>query len=388
MSPAQSQGGERRVEAAARRDPGGGAGAARARRSRRPDSRSCSSCGNAPTCGRRPRDHRAAAATDFPPLTIDKGTRDGLRPDMAVIAPNGRRRPGSDPSARSAKVQLIIDHNAARAPSSSARARRASSSASAKSGSRCSSCRRRPTSGRRRRRDVGITRSIEGIRDRARRIGREERSGVQAHRREAGGRFFAARGSPGRADPTRRKMRPPECPSEAGRDSSWPSSRRSRCRRRSRGFSSAARSPWISCWSRSSTWRLTSGPDRASCRARRGARAGALSSRVLGIGGWPRRLWGSWRASSARSSSSRSRCRGSSCSSAPASRFGGVKGLYALLDLRQFGSPYARLLANRRRTDRRRRRVSIVELLLGRWSGGKRATPASAVKLVVDMASR
>ena len=55
----------------------------------------------------------AAAAPDFRTLTIDKGTRDGLRPDMAVIAPAGVVGRVVIPSARSAKVQLLIDRNAA-----------------------------------------------------------------------------------------------------------------------------------------------------------------------------------------------------------------------------------------------------------------------------------
>ncbi len=55
----------------------------------------------------------AAASPDFRTLTIDKGTRDGLRPDMAVIAPEGVVGRIVVPSARSAKVQLLIDRNAA-----------------------------------------------------------------------------------------------------------------------------------------------------------------------------------------------------------------------------------------------------------------------------------
>jgi rod shape-determining protein MreC len=55
----------------------------------------------------------AAASPDFRTLTIDKGTRDGLRPDMAVIAPDGVVGRLVVPSARSAKVQLLVDRNAA-----------------------------------------------------------------------------------------------------------------------------------------------------------------------------------------------------------------------------------------------------------------------------------
>jgi rod shape-determining protein MreC len=55
----------------------------------------------------------AAASPDFRTLTIDKGTRDGLRPDLAVIAAAGVVGRIVVPSARSAKVQLLIDRNAA-----------------------------------------------------------------------------------------------------------------------------------------------------------------------------------------------------------------------------------------------------------------------------------
>ena len=55
----------------------------------------------------------AAATPDFRTLTIDKGTRDGLRPDMSVIAPAGVVGRIVMPSARAAKVQLMLDRNAA-----------------------------------------------------------------------------------------------------------------------------------------------------------------------------------------------------------------------------------------------------------------------------------
>lgn len=54
-----------------------------------------------------------SASPDFRTLTIDKGTADGLRPDMAVIAPAGVVGRIVTPSARAAKVQLLIDRNAA-----------------------------------------------------------------------------------------------------------------------------------------------------------------------------------------------------------------------------------------------------------------------------------
>src|SRR5262249_24079105 len=45
--------------------------------------------------------------------TIDKGARDGVRSDMAVIAPLGVVGRVVVPGPRSAKVQLLVDHNAA-----------------------------------------------------------------------------------------------------------------------------------------------------------------------------------------------------------------------------------------------------------------------------------
>jgi rod shape-determining protein MreC len=54
-----------------------------------------------------------AATPDFRTVTIDKGTHDGLRTDMAVIAPAGVVGRIVVPAARSAKVQLLIDRNAA-----------------------------------------------------------------------------------------------------------------------------------------------------------------------------------------------------------------------------------------------------------------------------------
>jgi rod shape-determining protein MreC len=55
----------------------------------------------------------AAAMPDFRTVTIDKGSRDGLRADMAVIAPTGVVGRVVVPSARTAKVQLLVDRNAA-----------------------------------------------------------------------------------------------------------------------------------------------------------------------------------------------------------------------------------------------------------------------------------
>ncbi len=55
----------------------------------------------------------AAATPDFRTLTIDRGTRDGVRSDMSVIAPAGVVGRLVVPSVRSSKVQLLVDRNAA-----------------------------------------------------------------------------------------------------------------------------------------------------------------------------------------------------------------------------------------------------------------------------------
>ncbi len=55
----------------------------------------------------------AGANQDFRDMTIDKGSSDGLEPDMAVISPAGVVGRVILPSARAAKVQMLIDRNAA-----------------------------------------------------------------------------------------------------------------------------------------------------------------------------------------------------------------------------------------------------------------------------------
>jgi rod shape-determining protein MreC len=55
----------------------------------------------------------AGASPDFRTLTIDKGSGDGINADMAVIAPAGVVGRVVMPSARAAKIQLLIDRNAA-----------------------------------------------------------------------------------------------------------------------------------------------------------------------------------------------------------------------------------------------------------------------------------
>ncbi len=53
------------------------------------------------------------ASPDFRTMTISKGSGDGLRTDMAVVAPAGVVGRLILPSRRAAKVQLLIDRNAA-----------------------------------------------------------------------------------------------------------------------------------------------------------------------------------------------------------------------------------------------------------------------------------
>jgi rod shape-determining protein MreC len=55
----------------------------------------------------------SGASPEFRTLTVDKGKQQGVRPDMAVIAPAGVVGRVVVPSLRAAKVQLIIDRNAA-----------------------------------------------------------------------------------------------------------------------------------------------------------------------------------------------------------------------------------------------------------------------------------
>jgi len=54
-----------------------------------------------------------AASPDFRTLTLDKGTREGVLGDAAVIAPAGIVGRVITPAPRAAKVQLLLDRNAA-----------------------------------------------------------------------------------------------------------------------------------------------------------------------------------------------------------------------------------------------------------------------------------
>jgi rod shape-determining protein MreC len=55
----------------------------------------------------------AGASAEFRTVTLDKGTTDGLRRDMAVISPSGVVGRVIMPTARASKLQLLIDRNAA-----------------------------------------------------------------------------------------------------------------------------------------------------------------------------------------------------------------------------------------------------------------------------------
>jgi rod shape-determining protein MreC len=54
-----------------------------------------------------------SASPEFRTITIDKGTGEGFKPDMAVIAPAGVVGRVILPSTGASKVQLLIDRNAA-----------------------------------------------------------------------------------------------------------------------------------------------------------------------------------------------------------------------------------------------------------------------------------
>jgi rod shape-determining protein MreC len=55
----------------------------------------------------------AGASPEFRTVTVNKGSSDGVGPDMAVVAPAGVVGRVTQPSARASLVQLIIDSNAA-----------------------------------------------------------------------------------------------------------------------------------------------------------------------------------------------------------------------------------------------------------------------------------
>jgi rod shape-determining protein MreC len=56
-----------------------------------------------------------STAADFRTVTIDRGTSDGVREDMAVVAAAGAVGRVVQPSGHAAKVQLLVDRNAAAA---------------------------------------------------------------------------------------------------------------------------------------------------------------------------------------------------------------------------------------------------------------------------------
>lgn len=55
----------------------------------------------------------ASATPEFRTITVDKGSNDGVAANMAVVAPSGIVGRVTQPAARAALVQLIIDANAA-----------------------------------------------------------------------------------------------------------------------------------------------------------------------------------------------------------------------------------------------------------------------------------
>jgi rod shape-determining protein MreC len=146
----------------------------------------------------------SGASTEFATLTIDKGTQHGLRADMAVIAPGGVVGRIIVPSPRHAKVQLLIDRDAAAGalvqrtraqgvligrPRPGAerdgllRLEKVSETADIVEG------------------DVGHRGDLsERVRHRTRRVDQEEWSGLRRDHRQASRRLFEPRGSAGRAD--------------------------------------------------------------------------------------------------------------------------------------------------------------------------------------------
>ncbi len=144
----------------------------------------------------------SSASPDFRTLTIDKGTQYGLQPDMAVIAPGGVVGRVVIPSRAAAKVQLLIDRNAA----AGALIERSRAQGVAMGGGdphlrlEFVSEAADVVVG-----DLVVTSGIDGIFPKGFTIGRvddggEDRSGVQAHHHQAGGRFLVARRGAGRPD--------------------------------------------------------------------------------------------------------------------------------------------------------------------------------------------
>ncbi len=144
----------------------------------------------------------ASATPDFRTITIDKGTRDGLKANMSVIAPAGVVGRVVVPGARAAKVQLLIDRNAA----AGAIVERSRAQGLAIGGgdeqleltyvSEVADI----VAG-----DVVMTSGIDGIYPKGFVIGRDRiggkgRSRLQAHRRAAVGRLSLAGGGPDRGD--------------------------------------------------------------------------------------------------------------------------------------------------------------------------------------------
>ena len=109
-------------------------------------------------------------------MTIDRGSGDGVQADMAVISPEGVvGRVIGRPAAHAARVQLLIDRNAAAGRADRADAVPAGWSSASTAIRRCrwSSCRTWPTSNVG---DVVVTSGVDGIYPKGFVIGRVEKS--------------------------------------------------------------------------------------------------------------------------------------------------------------------------------------------------------------------
>ena len=180
-------------------------------------------------------------------VTIDKGSSDGVRPNMAVISSIGVVGRVIGPvAAHAARVQLLIDHNGPAAAGALTERTRAGGMVVGKEGDPPLRMDFVSNLADVKAGDVVVTSGADGIYPRGFRIGWVERSergdGAVAgdHGAAVGGFPGAGRGAGGAARcPRRRSPRGPR--SRAGRPDEnrswccWRSSRRSRCRRACRG---------------------------------------------------------------------------------------------------------------------------------------------------------
>ena len=148
-----------------------------------------------------------SATADFRTVTIDRGTEDGVREDMAVLSPAGAVGRVVTPARRAAKVQLLVDRNAAAAvmvESSSAQG------IVLGTGENLLRLEYRQLLGEDREGrppgDVGHRRRLPArLRRRHRRRAGEDGRHVPEHPREAGGGFLDARAGAGGAGPGPRR---------------------------------------------------------------------------------------------------------------------------------------------------------------------------------------